>query len=171
MFYWILLNIPPYFRSRLSSINLFAMVKKKILDKYSFNDVLQPFFEEIRQLWTGVYFLIGEKRTKCCGKVLLCLGDTEGQHQIGGFKVSVGWALRKCRMCYVTVDVVCNNFDPKSFVPRCKDSYTRNCDDIDNATNPGVKGELQTTFSIINISCLLDIPNFDVSARFECFYK
>ena len=60
------------FSLRLNSIKLFGIVKKKILDKYSFNDVLQPFFEDIRQLSTGVYFLIGEMRTKCYGKVLLC---------------------------------------------------------------------------------------------------
>ena len=68
-------------------------------------------------------------------------------------------------MCYATVDVVRNNFDQKTFVPRCKDSYTRNCDYTDNAPNPRVKGELQTTFGVINRSCLLDIPNFDVTKQ------
>lgn len=30
------------------------------------------------------------------------LADTIAAHAIGGFKVGVGWALRKCRMCLAT---------------------------------------------------------------------
>ena len=73
MFYWTLVNINPKFRSRLSSIKLFAMVKKKVLDKYGFLPVLRPFFEELEQLYNGVDFIINDKKVTCFGNVILCL--------------------------------------------------------------------------------------------------
>ena len=36
------------------------------------------------------------------GGVLYVLADTLAAHDIGGFKVGVGFALRKCRMCMAT---------------------------------------------------------------------
>ncbi len=36
------------------------------------------------------------------GAVLFALADTLAAHSIGGFKVGVGFALRKCRMCLAT---------------------------------------------------------------------
>lgn len=36
------------------------------------------------------------------GTVLLLLADTLAAHQIGGFKVGVSFALRKCRDCLAT---------------------------------------------------------------------
>ncbi len=36
------------------------------------------------------------------GTVLLCLADTLAAHQLGGFKVGVGFSLRICRDCMAT---------------------------------------------------------------------
>ena len=36
------------------------------------------------------------------GGVLFTLADTLAAHSIGGFKVGVGFSLRKCRMCLAT---------------------------------------------------------------------
>ena len=36
------------------------------------------------------------------GAVLFMLADTLAAHSIGGFKIGVGFALRKCRMCLAT---------------------------------------------------------------------
>lgn len=43
----------------------------------------------------------GEKQV-VRGGVLFALADTLAAHSIGGFKVGVGFALRKCRMCLAT---------------------------------------------------------------------
>lgn len=45
----------------------------------------------------------GEKRL-VRGGVLFLLADTLAAHSIGGFKVGVGFSLRKCRMCLPTKD-------------------------------------------------------------------
>ena len=43
----------------------------------------------------------GEKQVVRAG-VLFALADTLAAHSIGGFKVGVGFSLRKCRMCLAT---------------------------------------------------------------------
>ena len=40
------------------------------------------------------------------GSVLFVLADTLAAHAIGGFKVGVGFALRKCRMCLATKEQI-----------------------------------------------------------------
>ena len=44
------------------------------------------------------------KDTRVYGTVLVLLADTLAAHQLGGFKVGVGFSLRKCRQCMVTFD-------------------------------------------------------------------
>lgn len=42
------------------------------------------------------------KKCMIRGGVLFLLADTLAAHAIGGFKVGVGFSLRKCRMCLAT---------------------------------------------------------------------
>jgi len=42
----------------------------------------------------------------CKGTMQLFLADTVAAHQIGGFKVGVGFALRKCRHCMASLDEI-----------------------------------------------------------------
>ena len=43
------------------------------------------------------------------GGLLYCLADTLAAHHIGGFKIGVGFSLRKCRMCMATKDQISVN--------------------------------------------------------------
>ena len=92
--------------------------------------------------------------------VILCLGDTEEQHQICGFKVGVGWSYRKCRTCYARENKVRHDFEHKRFVSRTQE-YLNECNLIENAPNPTVKGDLQTTYGILYRSSLLSLIDFD----------
>ena len=40
------------------------------------------------------------------GAVLAMLSDTLAAHSIGGFKIGVGWSLRKCRNCLATKETM-----------------------------------------------------------------
>ena len=42
------------------------------------------------------------------GTVLVLLADTLAAHQLGGFKIGVGFSLRKCQKCMATYDDVQN---------------------------------------------------------------
>ena len=41
------------------------------------------------------------------GAVVSLLADTQAAHSIGGFKVGVGFAFRKCRNCLATKSLNC----------------------------------------------------------------
>ena len=49
----------------------------------------------------------GDERVTVHGAVLCMIGDTPANNIIGGFKEGVGFALRKCCMCMVTVEDMC----------------------------------------------------------------
>ena len=40
------------------------------------------------------------------GAVLAMLADTQAAHSIGGFKIGVGFSLRRCRNCLATKDTM-----------------------------------------------------------------
>ena len=50
MFYFTLGNLPPKFRSKLSAIQLVAIVKTTILAIYGMDAVLQPFVDDLMKL-------------------------------------------------------------------------------------------------------------------------
>lgn len=52
----------------------------------------------------GIVVQVDGKDTRVYGTVLVLLADTLAAHQLGGFKVGVGFSLRKCRQCMVTFD-------------------------------------------------------------------
>ena len=50
----------------------------------------------------GISVVVNGTKTHFYGTVLLLLADTLAAHQIGGFKVGVSFALRKCHDCLAT---------------------------------------------------------------------
>ena len=53
------------------------------------------------------------------GAVLLMLADTPAAHAIGGFKVGVGFALRKCRHCMATKETMSTMVCTKNMHGHC----------------------------------------------------
>ena len=53
---------------------------------------------------TGFSIEVNGRMTCVRGTVLAVLADTLAAHQLGGYKVGVGFSLRKCRQCMVTAD-------------------------------------------------------------------
>ena len=52
----------------------------------------------------GLVFTVKQQEVCVKGSLLLFLADTLAAHQIGGYKIGVGFALRKCRNCLATSD-------------------------------------------------------------------
>lgn len=89
LYYYTLANIHPKYRSKLCAIKLLAIVRAKDVLKYGPNQILAPIFNDLAKLADGHIFDINGKEKELFGTVVCCLGDTEGQHQWGGFKVKV----------------------------------------------------------------------------------
>ena len=54
----------------------------------------------------GCLLTINDKEILVKGAVLAMLADTQAAHAIGGFKVGVGFSLRKCRNCLATKETM-----------------------------------------------------------------
>ena len=51
-------------------------------------------------------FVVNGQEIHVTGSLLLFLADTLAAHQVGGFKVGVGFSHRKCRNCLATSDEI-----------------------------------------------------------------
>ena len=56
LFYFTLGNIHPKYRSSLHTIQLLCAVESRVMEKYSINQVLEPFMQDIKQLETVSVF-------------------------------------------------------------------------------------------------------------------
>lgn len=61
-------------------------------------------------LYDGYQIEINGNQTTIFGKLLMCTGDTLGQHLWGGFKEGVGAAFQKCRSCLCDFDKMQHRF-------------------------------------------------------------
>ena len=119
--YFMLGNLDPAFRSRLEAINLVALFKSDLLRRYTLDDILKPFIDELKTLHTvsvhfcclcliasvlciqtGLSLTVGNKQYCFTGTLIAFVGDTPALSMIGGFKEGVSFAMRKCRHCMAT---------------------------------------------------------------------
>ena len=53
---------------------------------------------------SGFHIVVNGEMSCVRGTVVVVLADTLAAHQLGGFKIGVGFSLRKCRQCMATLD-------------------------------------------------------------------
>ena len=165
LYYYTLGNIDPKFRSKLCAIRLLAIVKAKDVVKYGHGKILTPIVNDLDKLAAGHIFHIGGQPIKLNGAVISCLGDTEGQHQWGGFKGSVGWAHQKCRNCLCSFGDMQENFRDSQFTSRNLEQYCQQCTDIETAPTEATKKDFETTYGIVKRSLLSELCHFDITKQ------
>ena len=88
IFYFMLANIDPKFRSSLHTIQLVAVVRTEMIEKYPISEILEPFISDIRQLESvritpiRIYVILTDT-CMCmvlCGVLLLDLNSTMHMH-------------------------------------------------------------------------------------------
>jgi hypothetical protein len=99
------------------------------------------------------------------GKVLVCAGDTLGQHLWGWYKEGVGFSIHKCRTCFCLFLKIQQEFLEEAFVLRTQARYNKECEEIENAPTDAVRSDLCTTYGINKRSALCDLPDFDVTRQ------
>lgn len=165
MFYYTLGNLNPKFRSKRCAIRLLGIVNSKLVKKYGYNAILKPMIRDIKKLENGESMHVAGKERKVFGKVVSCAGDTEGQHEWGGFKVGVGFAFQKCRHCQCQFEAMQEKFYEEDFILRTKETHERHCQEIASAPNDAVKNDLTTSYGINYKSSLCDLHNFDITIQ------
>ena len=165
MFYYTLGNIDPKFRSKRCAIRLLGIVKSKLVKKYGYNAILKPMISDFKKLESGHSFTVGGKERKVFGKVVSCAGDTEGQHEWGGFKVGVGFAFQKCRHCQCQFEAMQAMFYEEDFTLRTKETHKKHCQEIHDAPNNAVRSDLTVSYGINHRTSLCDLQDFDITVQ------
>ena len=128
--------------------SLTSNVQQKVVKKYGIDKVLTPVVEDINKLYEGYRMKILKSEILVFGKVLMCLGDTLGQHLWAGFQDWVGVSKQKWTHCYCEFNDMQLLFREELFVSRTKLSYEANCLEIENAETETKRIELQKNYDI-----------------------
>ena len=134
MFYWVLGNIRPCFRSKLKTIYLFAVAKTVHIRDNGLSVLLENFITSLNRLADGHVFMINGRETVMYGGLLAFSGDTLGSNFIGGFKEGVGFAHCKCRHCMCNVNDMSQRFFAELFRSRDLVSHRQHCALLDVET-------------------------------------
>ena len=166
MFYYTLGNIPPQFRSKLTSIQLLAIAKTKDVRQFGVDVLLRDFLETLRKLGSGgiVMDLHGSHRV-IEGALLLVLADTPAAHWLGGFKEGVGFARKACRCCDANEATMKSQFTASSFQQRSLAEHLKRCSEMSSLSNDAFK-YWSCSWGINRKSCLCDIPHFNLIDSF-----
>ena len=162
LYYYTVANLSPKYRSRHCAVRLLAIAKSTMVKKYGVNSILKPIVVDLRTLYNGVDLTYGNVIVKLYGKVIVCTGDTLGQHLWAGFKEGVGVSFQKCRHCHCDFETMQTIFEEDEKTLRTKASYERETDMIKNSVNETVRGAFSLLFGINNKTILTTLPEFDV---------
>lgn len=150
-FYYVLCNIRPECRSRLSAIQLLAIARSIDIKRspHALETLLADFVTGINKLRRGVQFDIDKSTHLLRGGLVAHAADTLASQSIGGFCEGVGKAISPCRTCNIRRDDLKSTFvsdpqllrtpeehsdrlrelesDDSQFVARCKKRWGVKC--------------------------------------------
>jgi hypothetical protein len=166
MFYFTLGNIPPCFRSKLSSIFLLAVAKSVDMKKGVLPLLLEDFMESVKALRStgGLKMQLPCGSVKVTGDLIAVLCDTPAAALMGGFKESVA-AYKLCRMCHANKDSYKESFRERDFQLRTMQSYLQECAVIDTVESPVHRNFFSKAYGINKLSVLSQIPGFPVTSN------
>jgi hypothetical protein len=160
LFYYTLGNIPPMYRSNLQCIQLFAVVKSAVLQKYGADTILETFMDGIKSLEKdeGVTIVINGQAYTFRGTLALVSGDNLASHYLGGYK-SLSSALRKCRHCMAVADDMTTEFTSEAFQSRTRETHASQCASLSGP----LKEHFATTYGLHRDSILNTSRYFHVT--------
>lgn len=85
-FYFMLGNLSPNFRSRVSSIQLVALAKSSIINTHGMDKILAPFIRDMEKLESGVTMDIKGQEHFFKGTLTVVSADNPASQLLGGFK-------------------------------------------------------------------------------------
>lgn len=123
-FYFVLGNLEPKYRSRLSLIPLVLLCKGSYLQKYGIDAVLTPLIKDLRILETdGITLHFQNQRITLHGTLVAAVADNLGAHVLGNFFQKFSTSLRLCRFCNATRDTLPVTFHEKGFTLRTPEAH------------------------------------------------
>ncbi|EDO36048.1 predicted protein [Nematostella vectensis] len=120
--------------SILKAIQLLAVAKRPVIQKYGCNEILRTLMMQIDELEQdgGCQLIINGRKRSFSGTLIFVSGDNLASQEIGGFKIG-GAASFKCRVCMGNAIEVASKFKEDDFQLRTREMYNQNCIEIENA--------------------------------------
>ncbi|CAF1167296.1 unnamed protein product, partial [Didymodactylos carnosus] len=167
LFYWTLLNLNCYQRSKQVVKRLLAVVPKTLMANTTIADVMSDFIDGLLIMWhQGIEIVINGTKKNFFGILLYTVADFPATNCCHGFKESTS-ALRFCRLCDVRKDNYFESLD-KSSIRIIPEEYDRYCTQIELFNDPSQKNskkEWQTLWGINSRSAFCRLPYFDVTRQ------
>lgn len=162
MFYMTLGNIPPQFRSKLSSIFLLAVSKSKLLREFGSTNLLSDFVHSINQMQSGEMTLsVNGQNQVIKGTLVMAVCDTPAAQWLGGFKEGVSFAKKPCRTCNIDNKDLAKKLNPSDLYDRDPQTHVSRCQRLRQMTGKD-KQWWSKMWGVNGNSPLLDIQNLDL---------
>lgn len=157
--YFVLLNLHPRYRSRLSSVQLVLLVKFSHVKRYGIGKVLQPLLDDLTALKTeGVKFVFEDREIRINVTVCAVVGDNLSLNRLGGFSCSFH-AGRVCRHCLgLSQNLSTLLCESDCLLRTAKVHQSHLSALVLDKANARVYG-------VTEKSCLLALPGFDVTSQ------
>jgi hypothetical protein len=160
LFYYMLGNIPPQFRSKLTCIQLVAVAKTADLKKYGLDGLLKDFIDTVNRLSQGGIVMEVKGIAKTIeGALIVAPADTLASQWIGGFKEGVGFAYKICRTCEATKDQYKTKIGANDFENRDEAVHRERCQTMQNLSKRA-RTYWSKEWGINSSSCLLKVVGF-----------
>ena len=142
--YCIIVNVPPEYNSKLSSIFLLALWYAADVEKYGYDKILRPIVDQLKELESedGVRVVVDGEFVQIHAILGMFSADNLGAHSLFGFLESFS-ANQFCRFCSInkTDSQTCFSCDP--VLRRTKERYNESVSLIDsehyNSSETGIK--------------------------------
>ena len=152
-------NIRPQYRSTLKSIHLVSVGKHDDIAHYGIDSFLFPFVEDLKALYCdGIEVSISGNQVTLYGGLLAFLADNLAAHLVGGFKLNMSFALRVCRTCMVTPELLQSCFCEDECMIRTSSSHFEQC----LLLSGPLGGHHSVSYGITRLSILEEVPGFSV---------
>ena len=160
MFYYLLANIPPQFRSKLSGIYLVGMAKHLDMKYFGPGKLLSDFMSTVSNLSQGgIEMQIHGFNHNIEGNVIAIPADTPAANWLGGFKEGVSFAYKGCRTCDLTSEEMKHKFKLADMRLRDQEEHQERCSDL-RSLSKTAKVFWSKKWGINKESCLSEIPMF-----------
>ena len=167
VFYWILMNLPPRFRSSLRSIQLLGIVSSDLLKQRGVDTFLRPFLEDMILLRKGVTLTVRGETRIWHGMLLNFAGDIPASNHVAGFKEGVGFANLPCRTCMTHKDHLDTIHHESQCIIRDKVSHELQVRQVENPDETKVvRDALSSKFGVNRKCCFTALDYFDPT---KCF--
>lgn len=167
VFQWVLLNIPPKFRSKLSSLQLVAVAKTYDCKEFGLSKLLFDFMNGINHIHNnGITIYCANQELHLKGGLVAFAGDTLASNLIGGFKEGVGFSLKVCRTCEVRKEQLSLLLIEEDCILRDEQEHKRRCSVLKKALTKANRKYWSKMYGINSASCLEDVAGFSVT---QCF--